>query len=179
MKRRDFCKNVAGVTGVALGTDALVSSVLSPAFAQVSGPQSEQIGEIYQLQAAFHRAKTTRDIDLMMSLWDPDGILNNQGDPNSPYVGFEQLKTFWLNSGSFTHRRFSLVPSYKIRMNVFGNQASLYFECHDVADYDQPTRHIINDTFLAGTLRNVSGTWVFYDMSAGPATPLSLDQYYA
>ena len=62
---------------------------------------------------------------------------------------------------------------------VRNNEADLYFECHDVADYDQSTRTIINDTFLAGTLRHVGGKWVFYDMSAGPATPLSLDQYYA
>jgi hypothetical protein len=57
--------------------------------------------------------------------------------------------------------------------------ADLYFECHDVADYDQPTRTIINNSFLAGTLRHVGGTWVFYDMSAGPSTPLSLERYYA
>ncbi len=35
------------------------------------GPESQQVGEIYQLQAAFHRAKTTQDLDLTMSLWDP------------------------------------------------------------------------------------------------------------
>jgi hypothetical protein len=71
------------------------------------------------------------------------------------------------------------VPSFKTRIAVRNNEASLYFECHDVADYDQPTRNIINDTYLAGTCRNVGGKWVFYDMSAGTATPLSLDQYYA
>ena len=115
----------------------------------------------------------------MMSLWAPKAILKMQGDPKSPYVGTEQLRAFWLQSGSFKNRRFSLVPSYKIRIEVRDHEASLYFECHDVADYGQPTRKFISDTFLAGTLRNVSDKWLFYDMSAGPATPLSLDRYYA
>jgi hypothetical protein len=175
MKRRDFCRimaTAAGIGGVAAAT-------LVPARAQVSGPATADIAQIYQLQAAFHLAKTAQDIALMMSLWDPNATLKVQGDPKSPYVGTEQLREFWLNSGSFKNRRFSLVPSYKTRIAVRGNEASLYFECHDVADYDQPTRNISNDTFLAGTLRNVGGKWVFYDMSAGSATPLSLDRYYA
>src|SRR5579859_1805995 len=41
--------------------------------------QKAAIGEIYQLQAAFHRAKTTQDINLMMSLWAPDAVLHTGG----------------------------------------------------------------------------------------------------
>lgn len=159
------------------GVTILATSLLQLQ-AQVSRPSSEQTGKIYQLQAAFHRAKTTQDIDLMMSLWDPNGILIVEGDPNSPYVGFDQLKAFWLSSGSFTHRRFSLVPSFKIRIRVFGDQASLYFECHDIGDYDLDSRYIASDTFLAGTLRHLNGKWVFSNMTAGKAAPLSPDHYY-
>ena len=74
------------------------------------------------------------------------------GDPDSPYAGFDQLKAFWHGSGSFTHRRFSLVPSFKIQIDVHGDVAHLYFECHDVGEYDMPARQIIADTFLADTL---------------------------
>ncbi len=175
MKRRAFCRTMAAMVGVG-GVEALH---LLPAAAQVSGPATADVAKIYQLQAAFHRAKTAQDIALMMSLWDSAGTLRVQGDPKSPYIGAERMRGYWLNSGSFKNRRFSLVPSYKTRIAVHDNEADLYFECHDVADYDQPTRTIINDTFLAGTLRNVGGAWLFYDMTAGPSTPLSLDRYYA
>jgi hypothetical protein len=175
MKRRDFCKTMATVVGVG----GVAASNLLPALAQANGPATADVAQIYQLQAAFHRAKTAQDIALMMSLWDANATLKVQGDPKSPYIGTERLQEFWLHSGSFTHRRFSLVPSFKTRIAVRDTEASLYFECHDVADYDQPARTIINDTYLAGMLRHVGGKWVFYDMSAGPATPLSLDQYYA
>jgi hypothetical protein len=175
MRRRDLFK---GMARTAVGMGGLVGSTLSLAEAQVSGPESAQVGKIYQLQAAFHRAKTTQDIDLMMSLWDDEGILNIQGDPSSPYVGFDMLRSFWENSGSFKQRRFSLVPSFKIQVDVHGDQAWLYFECHDVGNFDQPSRVIAADTFLAGTLRHADGRWLFFDMTAGRALPLAVDHYY-
>jgi hypothetical protein len=128
MNRRDFCRTMAAVVGVG----GVAASNLLPAMAQVSGSATADVAKVYQLQAAFHRAKTAQDIELMMSLWDSNGTLKVQGDPKSPYVGTEQLREFWLHSGSFKNRRFSLVPSFKTRITVRDNEASLYFECHDV-----------------------------------------------
>jgi SnoaL-like protein len=173
MKRRDFCTRI---TAAGVGALAMASSMTGTA--QVTGPPTADVAEIYELQAAFHRAKTAQDLGLMLSLWAHNASLEIAGDPKSPYVGKERLEEFWANSGSFKNRRFSLVPSYKTLIDVRGNEASLYFECHDVADYDQPSRNIINDTFLRGTLRKVEGRWKFAQMSAGPSSPLSLDHYY-
>src|SRR6266571_3069171 len=86
----------------AAGTALSASGLILPSLARADSPESTQVAEIYQLQAAFHRAKTTKDIDLMMSLWAPDGTLVVQGDPNSPYTGSDSLRAFWLGSGSFT-----------------------------------------------------------------------------
>jgi ketosteroid isomerase-like protein len=139
---------------------------------------SEQIGEIYELQAAFHRAKTTQDLDLMMSLWAEDATYTNPTAGMS-LVGSDQIRSFWQSSGSFTHLRFSLVPSFKTTIEVHGDEAYLYFECHDVGKFDDPNkRAIVNDTFLAGTVRNIDGNWLFSDMTAGPSSPLSYDPYY-
>lgn len=149
-----------------------------PAQAQVTGPESTQVGEIYELQAAFHRAKSTQDIELMMSLWDPEGTLEVRGDPNSPYIGASRIRSFWLSSGSYTHRRFSLVPSFKTQIDVHGEEGTLYFECHDVGDYDLPSRSIVADTFLAGRVRHLGGQWVFSNMTAGKAMPLSVTHSY-
>src|SRR5262245_29939364 len=96
VKRRDFCAIV-----LTMGVGGVVASNLLPAMAQVSGPATADVAQIYQLQAAFHQAKTAQDIELMMSLWEPKATLKVQGDPKSPYVGTEQLRKFWLNSGSF------------------------------------------------------------------------------
>jgi hypothetical protein len=168
----------AGLAGTAVGLAAVVVAPASLVTAQVDGPSSP-VGDIYQLQAAFHRAKTMQDIELMMSLWAEDATFNSQGDPNSPYVGSDSLRAFWLNSGSFKNHRLSLVPSFKTQITVRrDDEAWLYFECHDVGDFDQPTRAIASDTFLAGTVKNLQGQWVFWDMTAGSSSPLSADHYY-
>jgi hypothetical protein len=167
-----------GFAGAALGAAALTVPGAAQAFTvQDTG---SAVGDIYRLQAAFHRAKSTQDIDLMMSLWASDAVLNMQGDPNSPYNGSDSIKTFFLGSGSFTHRRLSLVPSFKIQITVGrnGDHAWLYFECHDVGDYDLPTRAIAADLFLAGVVRETQGSWLFSEMTAGKSFPLSVDHYY-
>ena len=172
----------AGLAGTAVGLAAVVIAPTSLVAAQVEGPSSP-VGDIYQLQAAFHRAKTTQDLDLMMSLWADDGIFTNDST-GTTYVGSDQLRSFWQGSGSFTHHRFSLVPSYKTTIEVHGDQAFLYFECHDVGDFatggfdDPSVKTIVNDTFLAGSLRHVGGDWVFWKMTAGSSSPLSFDTYY-
>jgi ketosteroid isomerase-like protein len=177
--RRDLLRR--GAAAAAVGGAALALPGL--ARADVSHG-SEQIGEIYELQAAFHRAKTTQDLDLMMSLWADDATFNNKSN-GVTYVGADQIRGFWQSSGSFTHNRFSLVPSYKTTIEVDGDQAFLYFECHDVGNFatggfnDPAVNTIVNDSYLAGTLRNVAGSWLFWNMTAGPSSPLSYDTYYA
>src|SRR5262249_47739246 len=79
----------AGLAGTAVGLAAVVDAPASLVAARVDGP-SRPVGDVYQLQAAFHRA-------------------NSQGDPNSPYAGSDSLRGFWLNSGSFKNHRLSLV----------------------------------------------------------------------
>ena len=175
METRHFCKRLIGTV---LAIAGLVGLALPLLQAQVNGPDSVEVSKIYQLQAAFHKAKSTQDIDLLMSLWDPNGSLTIAGDPNSPYVGYAQIRAYLLTTGSFTHRRFSLVPSFKIEINVSGDQAFFYEECHDIGDYDLQSRYIAADSYLAGTLRKINGTWLFSDMHGGRAYPLSVDHYY-
>jgi ketosteroid isomerase-like protein len=177
LTRRALLRN--GLAGTAVGAAALTL----PGIALADGPESVQVAEIYQLQAAFHRAKTTQNLDLMMSLWSEDATFINRST-GTTYSGANEIRSFWQGSGSFTHHRFSLVPSYKTQINVHGNEAFLYFECHDVGNFasgtfgDATVNTIVNDTFLAGRLRNVSGNWLFWNMTAGPSSPLSYDHYY-
>jgi hypothetical protein len=175
MERRDFFRSV---TGIAAGVGAI--STLKPIHAgedDSDGRHLADVARLYQLQAAFHLAKSTQNIDLLMSLWDVNGSLTIKGDPNSPYVGLDRLRSFLLSTGSFTHQRLSLVPSFKIQIEVHGNEAFFYEECHDVGDFNLPSRFIASDTYLAGVVRKIAGKWLFSNMFAG-AAPLSVDHYY-
>ena len=172
-----------GMAAAAFGTAAFALPGLARADAPAGSPESVQVAEIYRLQAAFHRAKTTQDLELMMSLWADDATFIN-ASTGLTYVGADQIRSFWQGSGSFTHHRFSLVPSYKTTIQVHGDQAFLYFECHDIGNFaggdfgDPSIKTIVNDTFLAGTLRHVGGNWLFSTMTAGSSSPLSYSTYY-
>lgn len=175
MERRNFCRSVAGM---AAGIGSLTGSALPPLRADESKRVQASEGEIYELQAAFHLAKSTQDIDLLMSLWAEDASLTVPGNPNSPFVGLDQIRALLLTTGSFTHLRLSLVPSFKIQIDVHGDEAFFYEECHDIGDFALPTRFIASSTFLAGTIRRVDGKWLFWKMNGGSASPLSVNHYY-
>jgi ketosteroid isomerase-like protein len=176
ISRRDLVR-----TGAALGAAA--------AFPVAAGADAEsprrlaQVAKIYRLQAAFHQAKTTQDLDLMMSLWAEDATFTNQ-TTGTTYTGADSIRAFWQGSGSFTHHRFSLVPSYKTQIDVRGHRAFLYFECHDIGEFatggfdDPAVKTIASDSFLAGTLRDSHRRWLFWKMTAGSSSPLSYDHYY-
>jgi ketosteroid isomerase-like protein len=164
-----------GATGAAFGAAALAL----PALARADGPESVQVAEIYQLQAAFHRAKSHQDIDLMMSLWANDGTVTFG---SAVFDGIEAIQAFFLSSGSWKHQRASLVPSFKDEIQVRGDTAFLYFECHDVALTDEsptaPAGTLVTHLFNAGSVRNVGGNWLYWRMIFGSAAPLSVDHIY-
>jgi ketosteroid isomerase-like protein len=174
VSRRDLL--VKGLTGAALGAAALALPTLAHAQGFGFGHDwpSAQIDEIHQLQAAFHYAKSTQNIDLMMALWAEDAVLNFSG---TNYIGNAAIRAFLLTTGSFTHQRLSLVPSFKIEIDVHGEEAYLYFECIDIGDYALPTRSIASVLFNAGTVRKIRGRWQFWRMNGGPIATLSVNQY--
>ena len=164
-----------GAAGTAVGAAAL-------AFPRLAGADvshgSEQIGEIYELQAAFHRAKSHQDIDLMVSLWADDATLTFNG---KEYAGKEGVRGLFLNSGSWLHHRISLVTSFKDQIDVQGDTAFLYFECHDVAlDTNDvgPQGTIVTHLSNYGTIQNVAGSWLFWQMHFGSSAPISVDTIY-
>jgi hypothetical protein len=170
-----------GAAGAAVGAAAL--AVPGLAQAEVSHG-SEQIGGIYQLQAAFHWAKShaltdPSAIDVMVSLWTDDCTLTTNGVTQG---GKDFVRQFFLGSGAWQHHRMSLVPSFKDQIDVQGNKAFLYFECHDIAlDANDPggaqgtlVTHLTN----YGMIRNDGGTWRFWQMIFGSAAPISVDTIY-
>jgi hypothetical protein len=157
-----------GAAGAAGGAIALALPGFATAAASRSS--SEQTGEIYQLQAAFHHAKSYQDIDLMVSLWTTNCTFDYLG---VTYNGQDDVRTFFLGSGSWKHHRLSLVPSFKDQIQIHGNSAYLYFECHDVAlDANDPggsQGSLVTHLYNAGTIKNVAGNWLFQQMHFGVA----------
>lgn len=168
--RRDLL--VRALTGAAFGAGALIVPKLASAGG--GGSEGAKDAEIHELQANFHLAKSTQDIDLMMSLWADDAVVAFNGNT---YIGTDAIRALLLTTGSFTHLRLSLVTSFKIQIHVKGNEAYLYFECIDIGNFDQPSRFIAGALYNAGTVRKIDGDWLFWRMNFGLIPTLSVDHY--
>lgn len=170
----------------ALG-QANVGAVL-PRAVPPSDDTNTQLAELFELQAAFHRAASVHNpsgpdtldtinerIVEMLSLWTDDGSLTlktvsparefnkGKGAPGaaSCAAGSNTLCDFFTNvAGSFQpgNRFISLSPTYKIHFDILGNTASVYFECHY---FDANNWQDRTHIAFDGTAEKVEGRWLF------------------
>jgi len=124
--------------------------------------------DIDQIEKDFHEATTTKDIDLMMSLWSPNATLTL--GPAQTAAGSEEIRQFWLEqSVAFepTTHWVSDHPGYKVEITVNGDRGTLHFECHYV-DYD--TGRVALVTVADQDVARIDGRWLITNMVAGSTT---------
>ena len=123
--------------------------------------------QIDQIERTFHRATSTHNLDLMMSLWAPGAVFNID---QQTLTGKNQIRHwFATESKAFmpSHHWESDTPSYKIKATVNGDKGTLYFECHYV---DVRTGKVMAVVGVDHTVQKINGKWLIVD-SAG-ATPV-------
>jgi ketosteroid isomerase-like protein len=122
--------------------------------------------QIDQIEVKFHRATSRHDLNLMMSLWAPGAVFNID---QQTLVGKAQIRHwFATENGAFmpSHHWESDTPSYKIRINLNGDKASMYFECHYI---DPKTATIVAKAGVTHTLQKVNGVWLITNSSGSTA----------
>jgi ketosteroid isomerase-like protein len=126
-----------------------------------SAPSTTQIQadtySIDQIEVNWHKASSTKDVDLMMSLW-ADNATFNVGTQN--YTGKDQIKAFFMNKAAPfrpENHWISETPAYKIRVTVNGDTGTLYFECHYV---DINTRLIRAVVSADSIVSRINGRWL-------------------
>jgi ketosteroid isomerase-like protein len=125
--------------------------------------------QIEQIEVKFHRATSHHDLKLMMSIWAPGAVFNID---QQTLVGKAQIQHwFATQNGAFmpSHHWESDTPSYKIRINLNGDKASMYFECHYV---DPKTATIVAKAGVTHTLQKINGEWLITN-SAGSTAVLN------
>jgi ketosteroid isomerase-like protein len=121
---------------------------------------------IEQIESNWHKAASTQDVDLMMSLWADDATFNNGADT---LVGKQQIRDFFTTkAGPFQpgNHWISETPAYKIRVTVNGDKGTLYFECHYV---DVKTGKVVSVVGADQNVQKIDGKWVITSLAA--ATP--------
>ena len=140
------------------------------AWGRGSGTTAQKLAEMYridQIEKTWHKAASTHNVNLMMSLWAPGATFNIGTDT---YTGKAQIRKFFETKNKAfqpgNHWE-SDTPSYKIRVNLAGNTATLYFECHYV---DVKTGNLVSVVGVDHNLQKINGRWLIVDGSGSAAT---------
>ena len=145
---------------VALGALAALSfSVVSRA---ADEEKPEDFMQLHQVEIAFHEAGSTKNLELMLSLFADDAVLIAGG---KTYTGKEEVKRYWQAAGPFQPQNqwVGYTPAFRIRYDVRGERAHLYFECLWV---DKTAGKIVAHTNSDDMLARINGRWLIKKMNA-------------
>ena len=124
--------------------------------------------QIHKIEIVFHEAGSTKNLDLMMSLFKDDATITAGG---KTYSGTEQIRGFWQAAATFQPQNqwVAYTPAFRIKYDVQGDHARLYFECLYV---DKAANKIAAHTNSDDVLVRVNGRWLIKDMKAAAVPEL-------
>jgi len=132
---------------------------------------AEDFMDLHKVEIAFHEAGSTKNLDLMLSLFAADAVLIDHvktptgEDQVKTYNGKDQIQKYWQAAGPFQPKNewVGYTPAFRIRYDVEGERAHLYFECLWV---DKKAGKIAAHTNSDDTLARVNGRWFIKEMKA-------------
>jgi uncharacterized protein (TIGR02246 family) len=122
---------------------------------------------IDQIEKTWHRATSTQDVGLMMSLWAPNATFTT--GPGKTLSGKQEIRRFWNKAPVFQPENHwvSDTPAYKIRITVNGDNGTLYFECHYV---NAKTHEVVAVTGADQQVARIEGRWLITNNIGGSPT---------
>jgi hypothetical protein len=128
----------------------------------------EDFMQIHMIEITFHEAGTTKNLDLMLSLFADDATITAGG---KTYSGKDQIRRYWQAAGPFQPKNqwVAYTPAFRIKYSVQGDSGHLYFECLYV---DKVAGKIAAHTNSNDTLTRINGRWLIKDMKAAKVPEL-------
>lgn len=122
--------------------------------------------EIDQIERTWHQAASTKNLDLMMSIWAPNATFTIGG---KTYTGKAAIRKVFSQAGPFQPENHWLsdTPAYKIRVTVNGDKGTLYFQCHYV---DTKTGEVATVVGADQDVQKIDGKWLITTSVAATAT---------
>jgi SnoaL-like protein len=159
---------VAGTAAVVVSVGALAACGGSGGGGKASAELQKEadLYQIDQLEQTWHRAASTHNIDLMMTIWAPDSSFTIGGETAS---GKAAVRKVLAAAGPFQPQNHwvSDTPAYKIRTTVNGNKGTLYFECHYV---DVKTGKLAKVVGADQDVEKINGKWLITNSVASSPT---------
>jgi ketosteroid isomerase-like protein len=123
--------------------------------------------QIDQIEVKFHRATSTHNLKLMMSLWAPGAVFDID---QQTLTGKAQIRHWFATENkAFRPQNHweSDTPTYKMKIHLFGDQATFYFECHYI---DPQTSMVVALAGVTHTLQKINGKWLITNSAGSTAT---------
>jgi hypothetical protein len=172
-RRRTFRNKPRGIAGQLAALILLVGAVAgcgssggAGAAAASDVQKQADLYAINQIEVKWHKASSTKDVDLMMSLWTDDATFTTAA---KTYTGKAAIRDFFATQAApFKPENdwVSDTPAYKSRATVDGDKGTLYFECDYV---DIATKKVMVVVSADQQVVRVNGAWVI--KAAISATP--------
>lgn len=152
------------MAGMALAVSACGSSTSSAS--QKALQKQADMYAIDQIERTWHKAASTHDLDLMMTLWAPKATFTFGG---KTVTGKAAIREAIGKAGPFQPQNHwvSDTPAYKIRTSVNGDTGTLYFECHYV---DTKTEKVVAVVGADQDVRRINGRWLITSLTAASPT---------
>ena len=155
------------VLGVVLTVSLTACGGSSKASAATQALQKQaDVNAIDAIEKTWHKASSTHNVSLMMSVWAPDSTFTI--GPGT-LTGKSQIRDFFAHKAApFQpgNHWVSDTPAYKIRITVNGDRGTLYFECHYI---DVKTQKVVSVAGADQTVQKINGKWLI--TSSAGATP--------
>jgi len=132
------------------------------AAAEATMQRKAALYQIDQIERTFHKAGSTHDVNLMMSLWAP-GATFNIG--TQTYTGKAQIRKFFATvQPSFKPQNHWVddTPAFKMRTTLDGDKATLYMECDFI---DVKTGKVMLVVGVDHNLQKINGKWLIVEGS--------------
>jgi ketosteroid isomerase-like protein len=123
--------------------------------------------QIDQIEVKFHRATSTHNLKLMMSLWAPGAVFNIE---QQALTGKAQIRHWFATENKAfmaANHWESDTPTYKMKIHLFGDKATFYFECHYI---DPKSAKVVALAGVTHTLQKINGKWLITNSAGGTAT---------
>jgi ketosteroid isomerase-like protein len=159
---------IGGAVGFLILLLAACSGSSTKSASEQAMQRQADLWAIDQIEKNFHKATSTKDIDLMMSLWAPHATFTY--GPGETATGKRQIRRVWLIENKNFRRGFHKVSetlAYKVRVTASGDRGTLYFECHYA---DLKTKKLGPLVGADVDVARINGRWLITNLVGTPAT---------
>lgn len=163
---------IAGVVAALLVPFAAFGGTTSRASGKVAALQRQaDLYELDQIEVKFHRATSTHNLKLMMSLWAPGAVFDID---QQTLTGKAQIRHWFATENKAfmpTNHWESDTPTYKMKIHLFGDKATFYFECHYIKpNVDLTKARVMAIAGVTHTLQKINGRWLITNSAGSTAT---------